>query len=190
MPNTTNKVKFGLKNVHYAPITSIADDGTVTYGTVGEIKGAVNLSMDPNGGIDIFFADNGAYYQQNNSSGFTGTLEVALVPKEFKTACLGAKTDSNGVLFDDDNAVITPFALMFEFDGDKHKTRHILYNCTATKTAVSSATTTQTKDVQTETLNLNAVPLPNGYPHAQATEDEAAVYAGWYTSPYQYTTTP
>lgn len=54
MPTTTNKVKFGLKNVHYAPITSIADDGTVTYGTVGEIKGAVNLSMDPNGGVDIF----------------------------------------------------------------------------------------------------------------------------------------
>ena len=43
MPTTTNKVKFGLKNVHYAPITSIADDGTVTYGTVGEIKGAVNV---------------------------------------------------------------------------------------------------------------------------------------------------
>lgn len=190
MPTTTNKVKFGLKNVHYAPITAIADDGAVTYGTVGTIKGAVNLSMDANGGIDIFYADNGAYYQQNNSSGFNGTLEVALVPKEFKMACLGAVTDSNGVLFDNDNAVITPFALMFEFDGDVHKTRHVLYNCTATKVAVSSATTTQTKDVQTETLNINAVPLPNGYPHAQATPDEATVYAAWYTAPYQYTTTP
>lgn len=190
MPTTTNKVKFGLTNVHYAPITAISDAGVVTYGTVGTIKGAVNLSMDPNGGIDIFYADNGAYYQQNNSSGFNGTLEVALVPKEFKIACLGAKTDSNGVLFDDDNAVVTPFALMFEFLGDAHKTRHVLYNCTATKVSVSSATTTQTKDVQTETLNLNAVPLPSGYPHASATEDDATAYASWYTTPYQYTPAP
>jgi len=48
----------------------------------------------------------------------------------------------------------------------------------------------QTKDVQPETLNLTAVPLPNGYPHAQVTENEATVYAGWYTTPYQYTTKP
>ena len=42
-----NKVKFGLSNVHIAPITYSGN--TVTYGTIFELPGAVNLSLDPAG---------------------------------------------------------------------------------------------------------------------------------------------
>jgi hypothetical protein len=39
-----NKVKFGLKNVHWAKITGYDEDEMPIYGTVKRLPGAVNLS--------------------------------------------------------------------------------------------------------------------------------------------------
>ena len=50
-----NKVKFGLKNCHYAKLTETG--GVITYGTPVAIKGAVNLSLDATGDETNFFAD-------------------------------------------------------------------------------------------------------------------------------------
>ena len=55
-----NKVKFGLSNVHIAPITY--SGSTVTYGTIFDLKGAVNLSLDPAGESADFYADNTKYF--------------------------------------------------------------------------------------------------------------------------------
>ena len=50
--NKANKVKFGLKNVHYAMLTEEGEE--VTYGTPVRIPGAVNLSMDAQGDTSTF----------------------------------------------------------------------------------------------------------------------------------------
>ena len=184
--NTPNKVKYGLKNAHYALLT-IGEDGTVTFGTPVAIPGSVNLTMDAQGDTSTFYADNMAYFVTAANGGYSGTFEVALIPESFRTDVLGESLDpSAGVLVENVNNQTSPFALMFEFEGDQKAIRHILYNVTCTRPSVSGATTTQTTEPTTETMNLTASPLPNGVTKARTTASTPDVqYAAWYDAVWQ-----
>lgn len=184
MPEQKNKVKFNLKNCHAAKVT-FNESGTPTFDTPFRIPGAVSLSLNANGEPEIFWADGIAYYVINNNSGYEGDLEIAMIPEKFRTDILKETLDANGVLVEDANAELEHFALLFEFDGDKKGIRHVLYNCTAARPTIASKTTTDTKDVQTETLSLNAMPLPDGKVKSKTGDTTAAAtYEGWYTAVY------
>lgn len=184
--NTPNKVKYGLKNAHYALLT-IAEDGTVTYGKPIPILGSVSLTMDAQGDTSTFYADNMAYFVTAANDGYSGTFEVALIPDQFRQDVLHETMDEAAqVLVENINNQTSPFALLFEFDGDKKAIRHVLYNCTCTRPSVSGGTTNNTKEPSTETMNLTASPLPNGNTKARTTVDTpAAQYAGWYDAVWQ-----
>ena len=184
--NTPNKVKYGLKNAHYALLT-IAEDGTVTYGNPIPIPGSVSLTMDAQGDTSTFYADNMAYFVTAANDGYSGTFEVALIPDQFRQGVLHETMDEAAqVLVENINNQTSPFALLFEFDGDKKAIRHVLYNCTCTRPSVSGGTTNNTKEPSTETMNLTASPLPNGNTKARTTVDTpAAQYAGWYDAVWQ-----
>ncbi len=185
MANKANKVKFGLKNVHYAKAT-FDDDGSVTYATPVSIPGAVNLSMDPEGEPEIFWADNIAYYVMNNNGGYNGDLEIALVPESFLADILHEEEDANGVYTENTEVEVEHFALLFEFDGDKRKTRHVLYNCTCSRPSIESATTEDTKEPQTEKLSLTATALASGYVKAKTgTNTSDTAYNAWYDAVYE-----
>lgn len=189
MPTQKNKVKFGLRNVHYAPLT-IGDDGTLTFATPKPWPGAVNLSMEPQGEVVKFYADDGAYFVNSVNNGYEGDLESALVPDDFKKDVLGEFEDANGALIDDCDAVATPFALLFEFQGDKRARRHVLYNCTATRPGIGSATKEESLEVQTETVTITASPIK--LPTVDKTATKATLedstkqaYTDWYTTVYE-----
>lgn len=177
-----NKVKFGLKNVHYAPITEAA--GVVTYGTPVSIPGAVNLSMAAAGEAVEFFADDGIYHEEKTNNGYEGSLEIALVPDTYRTDILGDEIDTNGALIENADAKVKRHALLFEFDGDANKTRHILYNVLPARPDVAGATKTKTKDPQTETLNIAARPAVDTRDVKAKVKQGDAAYDGFYTAVY------
>lgn len=179
-----NKVKFNISNVHYALLT-FAEDGSPSFAAPVPIPGAVSLSLDPNGEPSIFYADGYAYYTISNNMGYEGDLEVAMVPDSFRTDVLKEVMDSNSVLVEDATVETEPFALLFEFDGDVKKIRHVLYNCTATRPAIESATNEDEIEVQTETLAITAAPLEGGYVKARTSDTTTdTAYADWYKNVY------
>ena len=184
-----NKVKFNICNVHYALIT-VDEDGEVTFGTPVAMPGAVSLSLEPNGEPSNFYADGYAYYTISNNMGYEGDLELAMVPESFRTDVLKESLDDNSVLVESANVETANFALLFEFDGDVKKIRHVLYNCSAARPNIESATNEEEIEVQTETLAITAAPLANGYVTARTGDSTTdTVYTGWYTSVYMPTVT-
>ena len=187
MPNKKNKVKFNICNVHYALIT-VDDDGEVTFGTPVAMPGAVSLSLEPNGEPSNFYADGYAYYTISNNMGYEGDLELAMVPESFRTDVLKESLDDNSVLVESANVETANFALLFEFDGDVKKIRHVLYNCSAARPNIESATNEEEIEVQTETLAITEAPLANGYVKARTGDSTTdTVYTGWYSSVYMPT---
>lgn len=179
-----NKVKFNICNVYYAAIAA-GEDGENTFGTPVAMPGAVSLSLDPNGEPESFYADGVEYYVINNNMGYDGDLELAMIPESFRTEILREEADENKVLVENCNAETGSFALLFEFDGDVKKIRHVLYNCSASRPKIESKTNEESREVQTETLTVKARPLASGYVKAKTGDaTTAAVYEAWYQSVY------
>ena len=185
MANKKNKVKFNIRNVHYALLTK-SDDGEVTYGTPVPMPGAVSISLDPNGEPSVFYADGYAYYTINNNQGYEGDLELALVPESFRTDVLKESLDANNVLVEDATVETGKFALLFEFDGDKKSIRHVMYNCSvSSRPTVEGKTKEESIEPGTETLSLKADAREDGLIKARTGSDTVdKTYQDWYKSVY------
>lgn len=190
---SANKVKYGLKNVHYAKAT-IADDGTATYGEVKPWPGAVNMSLEPQGDTTKFRADNINYWIGVSNAGYEGDFESALIPEDFMIDIMGYIRDTNGALIEDVGAQPAHFALMFQFEGDQKAKRHVLYNVTATRPSVSGATTEETIEPQTETVTFTSgsvfdTTLQKDISKASCEVGDAP-YNTWFSAVYQPGTAP
>ncbi len=179
-----NKVKYGLKNVHVAPLTE-TDAGIISFGTPRRIPGAVNLSLPPVGETTPFYADDIEYFTSITNNGYEGNIEFALVPDWFKAMYLGEIVDANNVYTEVAGVQPSRFAMMFEFDGDKRKTRHVLYNCKANRPNVDGETKQNTTTPKTESLPLIVKPLPDMTVKARTNEKTPdSVYNAWYDDVY------
>lgn len=179
-----NKIKYNLKNVHYAKITN--SESSVTFSTPVPIPGAVSLSLESKGDISQFYADGIVYYKMATNNGYEGDLEVALIPEKFRTEILGEELDAKKVLIENSNANQEAFALLFEFDGDEKAIRHVLYNCVATRPSVESKTKEDKLEPSTEKLTISATPLADGRIKAKTSDAiDSTVYQNWYKKVYE-----
>jgi len=186
-----NKIKYGLSHVAYAIVTETTTSGVTTssYGTVTDLKGAVNLSLSSSGSKSVFRADNEDYYVSYGQGGFEGTLEVARVNDKFLKDVFGMVEDNDKILVESSSSFnqVTYFALLFQFEGDQNETLHCLYKVSASRPDIASQTTGEGGSIepQTETLNITAVPRVDAdkYIHLQTTDaTSTAVVSAWYTA--------
>ena len=150
------------------------------------MPGAVSLSMDPEGENANFYADDVVFYVINNNSGYSGDLELALIPEWFRAEILQEKQDTNGVLVEkSDTGESVKFALLFEFTGDVKAIRHVLYNCSASRPSLESSTKEDTIEPGTEKLSLTADPREDGLVKARTGDETTqSTYDGWYEAVY------
>lgn len=184
-----NKIKFGLSRVYYAKATIDTSTGAATYNTPVAIPGAVSLSMDPSGDSNKFYADNVAYATFAANAGYEGELEVAIIPDSFRKDILGEVVDSD-IQVEKAEATTTPFALLFQFEGDEDATRHVFYNVTAARPNVGSKTTEESVEVQTETLKLTCgaifnAKLDDNIVKGKISDKTKQTYTDWFNSVHQ-----
>lgn len=183
---TTNKIKYGLRNVHYALITEDPTTGAITYGAPKRLPGGVSLNLEPAGETVDFYADDSSYYSESTNNGYDGELEVANLTDEFRMDVLG-DTYENGVMYENADQVTKPFALLFEFQGDIKAKRHVLYFCKASRPTVAGQTKNETTEPQTSSLTFTARPRPDTKDVKADTTPEinAALYDAWYTKVHE-----
>lgn len=192
------KVKFGLKNVHVFPLTESTDPetGIVTpsYGSAIAVPGAVNLSLDVSEDQpDPFYADDGIYYLPAGvSSGYTGNLEVAVIPDAVKLALMAFVEDAAGVVVELQEAVNKLFGMTFEIGTDTKARRYVYYKAQFGRPNLAASTNTNTKTPQTDTAPITVMPTSQSYTlgtyngpvvSGYSTEEtDSAVYNSWHTS--------
>ena len=180
-----NKVKYNLKNVHAAKLTK-TEDGKYSYATPQPIPGAVSISLDAEGDSSPFYADGIVYFRSTANNGYSGDLEIALIPEWFRTNILKETLDKNGVLIESSKVTeMEKFALLFEFAGDVRCIRHVLYNCTASRPSIESETKEDTIEPGTEKLSLTADPREDGLVKSRTGDSTSeATYNDWYKQVY------
>ena len=179
-----NKVNFGITNVYYAVATY--SGSAVSYGSTKRINGAVNLSIQSDTNDDPFYADNIAYWRSSSSQGYTGTIEFARLPEDFRKDILGETVDTNGVILETSSDTIKPFALIFQVEGDEDEEMRLLYYCTVTRPPMDANTMTDSTTPDTVTLDLTVSPRPDTgeIKASTGTATATSVSSAWTTAVY------
>lgn len=183
---SANKVKFGLSNVYVAPLS--IDGTTYTYSTPIAVPGAVNISLSAEGETNDFFADNLKYFSSTANQGYSGDLEIAMIPDEIRTAILNEVVDSNGAYTEVASSLPKPFAFGFQIDGDKKNRRFWYYNCTLTRPANEGATNETSITPQTDKLTISAMPRLSDKKvrtMMELSDTNTTAYNGFFSSVYE-----
>lgn len=180
-----NKVKFNIKNVHWAKV-ELSSDNAPRFGPWNAWPGSVSISLEAQGDITSFYADGIVYYKSAANNGYEGDFESALVPERFRMDILGEVMDDKGVLVEKASAKAKSFALAYEIDTDEKGRRNLLYYCSVTRPGMAANTVQDKIEPETDKIKISATPLPGSelikaYTSGQTDPD---TYEGWYEEVY------
>lgn len=167
---------IGLKNLHYAILTSDTVEG-VEYQTPKRLESAINLDIQDNTEQVTFYSDDKVEQVINAYAGKEVTLELGYLPNELEAAITGNTYNSEtGIFSQDVNAVAPEIALIFEAPKSNGASRYgVLYKGVF---AVEGETyATQEDSVEGQTVKLKGVFMPltyNGKPSAKLDTDSGA----------------
>ncbi|WP_449451640.1 major tail protein [Streptococcus suis] len=183
-----NKVTFGLKNVHVAPVKTLdINTGVITYDEIFRFPGAMDLTLDAKGESGTIDADDVAYHFMNSNEGYDGKLKIPHIIDKFATKILGEiKDPETGVMTEKGDAEPTAFAFMFEFSGDKNKTRHVLYYCSASRPSIGSSTKKGIAVNERElAFGASPRPLDSVVKRSITSADNKEIYDNWFKKVYE-----
>lgn len=178
----TNKVRYGLSNVHVGTVT--VEDGTPTFGTPTAYPGAVSITMTAEGEQSSFYADNIVYYVTDSNNGYTGDLEMAYLYDWFETQYLGSKESQEGMIVETSDNPTQMAYLMFQFEGDVNATKYIIYNMTFGRPDLEGNTKEDTTEPNTTTIPFTSVPLVTEFGNVVKSKvpSTASNYAKFFTT--------
>lgn len=183
-----NKVTFGLEKVHIAFLDETSQSQPAWKAPIA-IPGAVRWTPEAQGESSTFHADNTAYFVATSNNGYTGELELALVPDPVLAEMLGWEIDDNGMLVEVSSAIPKKFALLGQVQGDQKNRRFVYYDCQASRPAKERKTKAESVEVATDVLNLAVSPIEidgkmivKG--DLELNDTNAAAYNSFFTSVY------
>lgn len=189
-----DKVLFGFRNVVYATITE--EGGTITYGSpkkfADEGAGGVSIALSPRGETFEKYADDVIWFATESNQGYEGDLIMTKLTDDFKKDCLGYTEDTNGALLEKADAVVKPFALGFEVQGNEKPKRTWYYYCTPSRPNDEANTKEATMTTNDATLSIIASPRPTDMAvkisMTKTAENETA-FNGFFSAVYEANTT-
>ena len=167
-----NKVKWGVRNLHYATRTA-GQNGEITFGVPVKIPGTVNVTLSPQGDSNPFYADDIEYFRTIANNGYSGSIELALLPADFRQLALGEILSEDNILYEKADNQGEEFAIGFEVQGDDKAAFIWLYNCVAERPDINAATQESSITPQTETINITCRTDYDGFVCARSTDQTA-----------------
>ena len=181
------RIRYGLKNLYYATAT---DDGlgNLTYATPVQLPGAKSISLTAAGDSLDEYADDVRWFHLDSNMGYDGTLEFedTAAADTFQKTVLGQTTDTKDVIWESSDDKPIEFALMGEFSlaGGNTETgkRFALLRCVISRPELTGSTKENAITVQTNTVNISALPRINDTLVKAVADSDSAAYSGWFSA--------
>lgn len=184
MSYVDNKVNWGLCRLGVAPLTVDPTTGAYTYAAIIMMPGAVNMAAAAKGEVQSFEADNVEYYTTANNDGYDIELEVANIPDEIMDKIVGMVEDTNHLELEYGGVEYPHFALLGQFEGDKHKKRFAFYDCVVAERPEFAGETSKAKAPKTRKMKISARPrlIDDLVKSSTRGTTSETVYNAWFTT--------